>query len=176
MGLSERPPVESPTSASPVLENIAHHEAGHVVVGHKLGLTVLDADIETDDEGGRGHTNFAHPGAWFNPRPSSLTPAERDFIDRVLTTFMAGIAAESRAGQIDPEGSGYDLDQSTREWARYLAVLPEARARLLPDYLRRASELVAEPDNWRAVERVAQALLERRRLDGESATSLAAGL
>ena len=141
---------------------IAHHEAGHVVAGLRLGLDLLDADILPDDEGGRGHTNFADPGPWFSPRRGSLTPAERDFVERVLTTFMAGFAAESHWGHVDLEGSGYDRDKSMREWARYL------EDPSLDRFLGRAREIVTEPSAWSAIERVAAALLEHQRLDGEA--------
>ena len=60
---------------------VAYHEAGHVVVGRLLGLQLLDADLYPDGEGGRGHTNFAHPGPWFTPQRGSLTRAERDLIE-----------------------------------------------------------------------------------------------
>jgi hypothetical protein len=138
--------------------SIAYHEAGHVVVGRQLGLRLLDADIHPDDEGGRGHTNFAHPGPWFTPERGRLTEDELDFIERVLTTFMAGYAAESRAGHDDPEGSGWDRDASIREWARYL----EQPA--LDRFLERARDLVARPESWSAIETVAAALREKGRL------------
>jgi hypothetical protein len=143
---------------------VAYHEAGHVVVGRLLGLQLLDADIYADAEGGRGHTNFAHPGPWFTPERGSLTKAERDFIERVLTTFMAGYAAEEKAGHADLEGSGWDRDQSVREWAFYLEQ-PDLDA-----FLERARDLIARPEVWREVEAVAGALEARGRLDaGEAA-------
>src|SRR2546421_11618641 len=88
------------------LEEIAFHEAGHVVAGQRLGLRLLDTDLYPDNEGGRGHTNFAPPEPWFRPRKGRLTPAETDFVERGLTTFMAGYAAESRPGHDGPGGSG----------------------------------------------------------------------
>jgi hypothetical protein len=145
---------------------LAYHEAGHVVVGRLLGLQLLDADLYPDSDGGRGHTNFAHPGPWFTPERGSLTKAERDFIERVLTTFMAGYATEERAGDADLEGSGWDRDQSIREWAFYL----EHPA--LDGFLERARDLVARPEVWREIEAVAAALESKGKLDAAEAAAL----
>ena len=145
---------------------VAYHEAGHVVVGRLLGLQLLDVDVHPDAEGGRGHTNFAHPGPWFTPQRGSLTKAERDFIERVLTTFMAGYAAEERAGHADLEGSGWDRDSSVREWALYLDH-PELDA-----FLERARDLVAGPENWRAIEALATALEQKGKLDAREAADV----
>src|SRR5215813_7100961 len=72
------PPVGAPsaTAGSMGRAPIAYHEAGHVVVGHLLGLQLLDTDILPDDEGGRAHTHFAHPGSWFQPQRGFLTERE----------------------------------------------------------------------------------------------------
>ena len=141
---------------------VALHEAGHVVVGRLLGLQLLDVDLDPDGEGGRGHTNFAHPGPWFTPERGSLTKAERDFIERVLTTFMAGYAAEERAGDLDPEGSGWDRDKSVREWAYHLEE-PD-----LDVFLERARALVARPETWAAIQVVAAALEAKGKLDAHA--------
>jgi hypothetical protein len=138
------------------------------------GLKLLDVDLEPDGEGGHGHTNFAPPGPWFSPRPGAALPAERAFIDRVLTTFMAGFAAESRSGHEDPEGSGYDRDQSIREWLAYLTPDPATRDSLLAGYLEQARRLVDRPESWRAIDAVAERLLAKGRLSGEEAAAVAA--
>lgn len=158
-----------PGSASSRLAPIAYHEAGHVVVGHLLGLQLLDTDILPDDEGGRGHTHFAHPGSWFQPQRGRLTSRERDVIERVLTTFMAGFAAESRYGEADAEGSGYDLDQSLREWVSYVAGTAQGREAALRGFLERASSIVEGSQAWAAIEAVAAALLAEERLSGSAA-------
>jgi len=158
-----------PPGRAEALESIAYHEAGHVVVGRLEGLPALDTDVLPDGDGGRGHTRFANPGAWFAPGRGSLTAAERDFVERVLTTFMAGFAAESRHGRGDPSGSGYDLDQAARTWVGYLATSDSERAAVRHGFLERAESLLARPEAWSAVEALAAALLEKGRLDGADA-------
>ena len=162
----------SPTADSMGLAPIAYHEAGHVVVGHLLGLQLLDTDILTDDEGGRGHTHFAHPGSWFQPGRGVLTEREKDLIERVLTTFLAGLAAESRLGKADPDGSGYDLDQSLREWVSYLARTAEERSAALGGFLERAAAMIERNQVWAAIEAVAASLLEHGHLDGLAAAQI----
>lgn len=138
------------------LRAIAYHEAGHVVVGTRLGLEVLGADIERDGEGGRGHTHFA--------------PAERtrEFAERVVTTFMAGLAAEVKLGAPDPDGSGFDLDAMMREWLAAIEPDPARRQGLLEEYLRRAQRELGQNGAWAAVEAIAAALLQAGRLDADA--------
>ena len=158
--------------AKTTVEHLAFHEAGHVAVGSRLGLKLLSADILRDGEGGRGHTHFAPPGKWFQPRRGHLSDQERDLIERVLTTFMAGFAAESRAGGTDEEGSGYDRDLALREWVSYLADDRGEAFALLQAFHERAERLLDDPDTWRQVERVATELRARVQLTGAELESL----
>jgi len=169
---SSGPPLPCSGSASSGLAPIAYHEAGHVVVGHLLGLQLLDTDILPDDDGGRGHAHFAHPGRWFQPERGALTAREKDLIERVLTTFMAGPAAESRYGEPDAEGSGYDLDQSLREWVTYIAETAHDRDAALRGFLERATGIVQRSDAWDAVQALAAALLREERLSGAAAVQI----
>ena len=160
------------TTDSMGLAAIAYHEAGHVVVGHLLGLQLLDTDILTDGEGGRGHTRFAHPGSWFQPGRGTLTAREKDLIERVLVTFMAGQAAESRHGHADADGSGYDLDQSLREWVSYVADTADDRTAALGGFLERAASMIEPSQVWSAIGAVAASLLEHERLEGSAAAQI----
>ena len=164
--------LHSSADGSKGLAAIAYHEAGHVVVGHLLGLQLLDTDLWTDSEGGRGHTHFAHPGSWFQPLRGTLSAREHDLIERVLTTFMAGLAAESRFGHEDPDGSGYDVDQSMREWVSFIADTTEERSAALDRFLDRAATMVERPQVWGAIEAVASSLLQRRQLEGSAAAQI----
>ena len=153
--------IGAPRSRASTLEEVAYHEAGHVVVGHRLGIDLASADILPDGQGGNGHTVFnVRPG--FRDHP--------DYIESVVVTFLAGPVAEARvAGFRNPEGAGYDLDAIAREWLRLLAPRDQRAARLR-ELTKRAEVLVTE--NWPQIETVAQALLRRQSLDREDALSL----
>jgi hypothetical protein len=156
------PAIACPQAASSELRAIAYHEAGHVVVGTRLGLEILDTDIERDEEGGRGHTHFAPADA-----------ADRGQVERVVTTFMAGFAAEIKLGSADPEGSWYDIDLLQRQWLGYLEPDPQRRPGLVRRFLARAQAELDAPEVWTSVEAVASALLGEVRLDGPRARELA---
>jgi len=154
--------IACPQATSSELRAIAYHEAGHVVVGIRLGLEVLDSDIERDGEGGRGHTHFAPADA-----------ADRGQVERVITTFMAGFAAEIKLGSADLQGCWNDVDRLLREWLAYLEPDPRRRPGVVGLFLARAQSELEAPGVWAAVEAVASALLNDVRLDGPRARDLA---
>jgi hypothetical protein len=163
--------ISSPRSRRPSPEEVAYHEAGHVVVGDRLGLDLVAVDIDPDGDGGNGHSVF-RPPAWFESGPA-LDPRSREFVERVITTFLAGPVAEAkRAGFENPEGSGFDEDAIVRQWARRLGS-PTDSALRLRDLGADAARLVEEPANWEAIGRLARVLLERRRLPGGEAVAIA---
>lgn len=135
------------------------------MVGYLLDLNLIDADILPDHEGGNGHTNF---------EPATVAQSRsRDFVERVVTTFLAGFAAEARhAGQEDLEGAGWDLDVSVREWASKVAYSARDRAALVERLAARAEELVSTPANWKAIALVARTLVQHTRIDHEQALLL----
>jgi ATP-dependent Zn protease len=160
--------IRSPRSRASTLEEVAYHEAGHVVGGHRLGVELASVDILRDGEGGNGHTVFNVP-PWFRPG-ANLDDRRRRYAEAVVTTFLAGPIAEARvAGFPNLQGSGYDLDAVAREWLRLLEPPKRYEVRL-KELTARAEALVEE--NWPAIERLAQALLERRRLTGAEALQL----
>jgi hypothetical protein len=159
--------ISPPRCRRPSPEEVAYHEAGHVVVGNRLGLDLVEVDVEADREGGNGHSVFRSPD-WFDP---GARPDDRQlrFVEDVIKTFLAGTAAEARrAGFENPESSGFDDDAIVRRWAGYLGPGAEAERRLAA--LRaETARLVGDPANWRAIARLAELLLRRRRLDGGEA-------
>jgi len=161
--------IRSPRYRRSTPEEVAFHEAGHVVVGHQLGLDLVDVDVLADREGGNGHTNFRAPD-WFRP-DSPLDERKRAFVESVVTTFLAGSAAEARrAGFENAEASGFDVEAVAREWARYLGPSSELEGRLASLRMK-AEQLVGE--HWPAIERLARTLLARRRVDAREALSSA---
>ncbi len=156
--------VPAPHSFATSAADVAHHEAGHVVVGNLLGLRLLGTDIKSDDDGGRGHTFFAPPAPG--------TP-DADFSRRVVTTFLAGRIAEMTHNRgADPEGFGFDVDQVVREWAVRLGGDARTRRERLAGLEAKAEALVRRPEVWAAIERVAGELLRRQELTGAEAGAL----
>jgi hypothetical protein len=154
-------------------EEVAFHEAGHAVVGHRLGLELVDVDTVGDGEGGHGHTNFKPP-PWFH-RDGPLDERSRAFAEAVATTFLAGTVAEARRAGFDNwSEAGFDLDSVVQDWLLLLVPATEVVDRLR-DYGAAAAQLVDDPANWAAIEKLARLLFERRRLNGVEALA-AAGL
>jgi hypothetical protein len=165
--------IRTPRRRRSTAEEVAYHEAGHVVVGNRLGLTLVDVDVLEDAEGGHGHTNFETP-SWFR-RDDPLDDRKRKFVEAVATTFLAGTVAEARrAGFENWEAAGFDLDSVVKEWLLLLFPAPEIADRLKA-YGAVATGLVDDPANWRAIEKLARPLLKRHRLTGAEALT-AAGL
>ena len=156
--------IEAPPSRDSTPEEVAYHEAGHAVVGHSLGLVLVDVDVLGDSEGGHGHTNFRRPD-WYRPEVSQDERHER-FVEAVVITFLAGAIAEARRASFrNPNASGFDLDAVAREWL-HLLDSPDEEA-----LMQRAEALVDE--NWPAIERLAKALMRARRLPGPEALAAA---
>ena len=151
---------------------VAYHEAGHAIVGLRLGLELLSTDVLSDDGGGRGHTRFSSPGAWFSPRPGHLTARERDFVDRTIVTYLSGYAAESRLGVADAAGSGFDENDVVQSWVSLLSDVDEERLGAIALSRQKAASMLEEPGVWRAVGVLAARLEVARRLDADEVRSL----
>jgi hypothetical protein len=165
--------IRTPRYRRSTVAEVAYHEAGHVVVGHRLGLKLVDVDVLEDGEGGHGHTNFETP-SWF-VRDGRLDDRKREFIEAVAITFLAGTVAEARrAGFENWEAAGFDLDSVVKEWLLLLFPAAEVADRLKA-YGAVAAGLVDDPASWQAIEKLARKLLKRRRLIGAEALA-AAGL
>jgi hypothetical protein len=164
--------IGSPRSRASTLEEVAHHEAGHVVIGGRLGLELAAVDVLPDHDGGNGHTVFNTP-KWFRPsairagRP--IAERDRELIEAVVKTFLAGSVAEARvSGFRNWAAAGFDLDAVAREWLALLVAPDQLEARL--EALNADAEaLVGAPANWAAIQLLAQALLERKRLTAAEA-------
>jgi hypothetical protein len=157
--------IESAPVRESTPEEVAYHEAGHAVVGARLGLQLVDVDVLPDPEGGHGHTNFRAPD-WYRPGLPEGSAEERRFSEAVVVTFLAGTAAEARfAGFSNRDSAGFDLDRVAREWLGRLDG---------PDQVamaRRAAELVES--HWPAIERLALALQGTERMTAEEALAAA---
>ncbi len=159
--------IRSPRSRRSTVEEVAYHEAGHVVVGHRLGLELVDVDLLGDGAGGHGHTNFKPP-SWFR-RDGPPDDRKRAFVEAVAATFLAGTVAEARRAGFENWGAaGFDLDSVVRDWLLLLFPDSDVEDRLQA-YGAEAARLVDDPANWDAITKLAHSLLKRRRLAGAEA-------
>jgi ATP-dependent Zn protease len=123
-------------------ERTAHHEAGHAVIGYKLGGYTCAATIRPNAE--RGTLGHATSGGYS--------------ISAHVLSLYAGRAAEAIfAGCEVTEGHQQDYDEA----AEFLGELGETQEAMEE----RARLLVVE--HWGAIATVAQALLEHETLRGE---------
>jgi hypothetical protein len=152
-------------------ESTAHHEAGHVVVAHALGYRSDHSTIEATES----YTGFA-----FRRMPQ-VFPGIGEFTDDgrpkdnapladQLTILYAGVVAHrllctKREVSSKRVRLGLDIRQAKDKVRSYSKA---ERNELLTSALKRAMELLGDPENWQKVERIAAKLLEHGHLDGFS--------
>ncbi|MFK7869038.1 MAG: hypothetical protein AB8B58_07345 [Roseobacter sp.] len=157
---------------------VAYHEAGHAIVGHLLGLPPAKR-IFISSQGGGVEVS--------RPRIQTLETAKNE-----ITTLLAGRAAEKLIFGYSSNGAGGDktsdlalstelaLNISTRwglgidtpvyqpigheQWHRMPKRVRKDVVRYLETGTQKASEILS--GNVEALERIANALLEHRELDG----------
>ncbi len=103
---------------------IAHHEAGHFLVAHHLGLTVTDYSLSAWEARRKGQPGL---GGVSVAEPTSNQLSAQD-IDRYCTVWMAGIAAEQIVYQTAEGGS--DDRAKLRGLLATLSLDPQQKERL----------------------------------------------
>jgi hypothetical protein len=146
---------------TPEDEATAYHEAGHAVAALALDRPVVKVSIRPD----RDRLGICFFGkAVFRP--------SEDWLEREVLIALAGLAAEARhTGVYEREAAGRDL--------RYARGLSLRRAgndrqaeRLERRLLGKAEHLLDRGANWRAVVRIAEALLASGEISGRQARHL----
>jgi ATP-dependent Zn protease len=141
----------------------AHHEAGHAVMAELCGEHVTAVEIVGDDDRSGSVRSLRFPPDPVDVVDPNLPTAH---IERRLLCLLAGPVAEEMAGGRDDwaERGGVELDEAVRlalkvvhDCHRVLPYLEEARTHV--------ETLLAQ--HWDAVERVAEALVERGSLGGD---------
>ncbi|BBZ94535.1 hypothetical protein ACMA5K_27125 [Bradyrhizobium diazoefficiens] len=134
----------------------AFHEAGHIVVAWSLGLAVGGAEIAIGGDDAKGTAEVQ-------------TPDHLDLLDQ-LAVCAAGLEAQElfEAPTHDIGGVG-DYGQM---WNLLEDVEEEDRRSLIDKGHARASELVSA--HRETVERIAAALLQKKRLDADEVARLLA--
>lgn len=134
----------------------AIHEAGHSVAHRRLfpeaffswGIAIVPEDAQ-DEEDAAGWSITDHLGS-----DEDLSPADLD------TCLCAGYAAVIAAGYSEQEAAfGCDEEADDCDFRRVQGDLAAAKAK--------AVELMRQPENVRAVKRLAEELLLRRQLHGD---------
>jgi hypothetical protein len=141
------------------VRDVAFHEAAHIAVGHHFGRKILgEACVDPKTLDGASDVDP------IVRRPDKATPA---IARENLLIAMAGAAAECRRrGRLSHWCDGTDLDRESADAYR--------RFGLDPSDFREIDALLAYPDLWATVERLAGALQRRSRLSAaEIATVLA---
>ena len=159
-------------------ESTAHHEAGHVLVGHLVGFDISGSTIEGSGSV-RGYT-LRH---WHKPQgilgvvnfdPTTARPPDESPLLERLIMLYAGVVAqrllcERRGVSTKPVRLGYDIREA-RDNVRHLP--KTERIELLSSAEKRAMELLSDPQHWQLLEGIAAKLIERRTLDGPSLLEL----
>jgi ATP-dependent Zn protease len=142
-------------------EATAYHEAGHAVVALALGRPIHRVSILADREF-LGTCRFGK--AVFRP--------SEDWLEREALIALGGLAAEARFTGI------YALEGAAKD-RRYVAGLALQRTgnarkaeRLEQRLLSKTEHLLAQEENWRAVEVIAAELLRAGVISGRAARHL----
>lgn len=170
-------------------EATAQHEAGHAVIGIRLGESVESVDI-TRQAGDLGGCQFDPPpdSVWnelesiaagidrgCGVNHAAITPETRGWIEHSICSSQAGPIAEElyRGKKLEMNqqlATLADLDNiqtgATMLWPR------AEQAQHLQESASKVEGLLAEPSVWKAVEVIAKALLEREHLPGEEVHKL----
>ena len=140
------------------LRTIAHHEAGHVLADHLLGVEVSRVLIDPA-HGGRTDVD-----GWDDVDVDGLSSEQRkQRLEPAMISLLAGPFAEERyAGEFDTQMAAADLHEVAalgfervdrlEEWPAYEAELSA-----------RANEMVT--DKWHDIELLARELERRRTMD-----------
>jgi len=132
------------------MRHVAIHEAGHIVAYIRLRIDCGGASIiQNDDSLGRADGE-------------GCAYTQDDAVARVLAT-CAGYAALVAAGY--PEGSAQEGCGSDFEGATEAIDFWQLGS--LAEWKQKAIELMARPENIKAVDLIASALVEKGRLDGD---------
>lgn len=155
------------------LEATAYHEAGHAVVAVRLGVKVRSVHIIPDGDTAGACLGRPFP-EWFSP-DIELNAKGQDLLDREVMVLLAGAKAAKRfTGRYNHGGAASDY-RAAAKLALYRCSSERTATKYL-DWLGSAvDDMLGFAFNWRAVELVAAALLDRRSLSGRALPRIIAG-
>lgn len=152
----------------------AYHEAGHAVIGYRLGRHLEAITIEKGD-GTLGQCHFEREPEWF-PDPG-YTLRNRELAEREVMIAYAGQVAADKWGGVTPKKSADaasdDRDRAAAMAAHCVAAGPDRDA-LLAVLRDRVTGLVHEPINWTSIARLAAELAFWRTRTGDQVRQIIA--
>lgn len=152
---AEEPPDEQPVAAEILT---AYHEAGHAVIALALGRDVHRVSILP---------NQTRLGQCELKKGSSKI--SKDWLETEVLILLAGAAAEGRiSGRYCWTGASRDLRQS-RALTQTRTGSDQQAQRLERRCLDKVEYLLNSPENWLAVEMLADDLVRRQTISGRSA-------
>ena len=148
--------------------DMGFHEAGHAVIHHLNGGTIIRLSIDRTND--RRGTQTAPE------RPSDASSGDdpKTTLDKRLALLVAGDAAGSIHGtpiEIVTAGSRVDYEQALWATAEAGSGPQDARA-MIDTAWERAREQLRQPDTWRLVDALAQELIQKRTLEAEQIASI----
>jgi ATP-dependent Zn protease len=155
------------------LERTAYHEAGHVVAHfiQNIGFRYVTIIPSGDALGYVKGYPFAES---FRP-DMGVTLRMRDRLEKAIVIYYAGNEAEKKfCGRYDYRGSSVDFD-SLVDLASYVTGGGETLNAYLKWLQLTAHDLISMPENWQATRRVAEALLEKKKLTSNKARDIFTG-
>jgi len=161
------------TSPIALDESTAHHEAGHALMAHAVGLRVMKVTIVACSNA-LGRMDF-RPARWTNDLASPPTPHREAMLQRLIMMYLAGPVAQGiYTGENPTWGGDVDFDRA-RELATYLTGASNDESGALLGWLwLRTHNMLARP-HWRgAVEATAASLLAHGTLTGPAFRQLLA--
>jgi ATP-dependent Zn protease len=147
------------------LRNVAYHEAGHAVAGFLLHRAIRYATIIPGD-GTLGHVRHTDTPIWIREERND-SPRSEGWIKNQIVILLAGGYAEAKiagrhnhvscCGDYEAAfGMACNRSGSTEEASAYFKWLGIV-----------AKNLIHHEHNWYAVTKVAEALIEKKRLSGK---------
>jgi hypothetical protein len=142
-------------------EQLAYHEAGHAVVHHLQGGTIVRLSIERTDP-----NQGMHPAK--QPTPTESADQLKALRDLVALLVAGEVAATIQGApeSVVKSGGAVDREHAIRRAAEVGVDEAAARAMIEAEWPR-VRDRLTEPANWRLVDSLAQQLVRQKVLDAE---------
>ena len=151
------------------LRYTAYHEAGHAVAAWQEGIRFRSVSIVPKGDA-LGYVLHNRPPRWFQPDIAS-DRRTRDRCEAMARTLLAGPEAEARIrGRRNHVGASDDYAQAV-DYVTRISGGPEMTQAWMSLIKVQVTAMLG-PQNWRAVEAMAEALLLHHRISGNDARTI----